>query len=47
MSIVLKKVFDTINHELFLEKLYSYEIKNNELKWLKDYLNNRKQAVGF
>ena len=39
----LKKAFDTVNHEILLNKLRYYGIDNTELKWFSSYLNDRKQ----
>ena len=41
----LKKAFDTVSHEILINKLASYGIKDNELDWFKSYLCNRSQAV--
>ena len=41
----LSKAFDTVNHLILFEKLKHYGIKNKLLKWLKNYLSNRKQYV--
>ena len=41
----LSKAFDTVNHNILVSKLNHYGIKNNNLKWLSDYLSNRKQCV--
>ena len=43
----LKKACDTVNHELFINKLNSLGIKGNELNWFVSYLNNRVQAVNI
>ena len=41
----LKKAFDTVGHELLVEKLNVYGIRGVANKWLQDYLANRKQYV--
>lgn len=40
-----KKCFDSIDHEILLEKLKCYGIKCNELQWFKSYLSRRTQKV--
>ena len=40
----LKKAFDTVDHDILLEKLSHYGIKNTELKWFSSYLGNRRQC---
>ena len=40
----LRKAFDSINHEILLNKMpYFFEVKGNQLKWFQSYLNNRAQ----
>ena len=39
------KAFDTINHKIFLAKLYKYGIRARPLEWFESYLNNRLQFV--
>ena len=41
----LSKGFDTVDHNILIDKLNSYGIKNNSLKWFSSYLSNRKQFV--
>ncbi len=41
----LKKAFDTVGHDLLLQKLPRFGIKNNEHKWFTDYLTGRPQVV--
>ena len=39
----LRNAFDTVNHEILLEKLESYGIKDTENTWFKFYLSNHLQ----
>ena len=41
----LKKAFDTLNHEILLNKLTSHGIVGKPLLWIKDYLTNRQQCA--
>ena len=41
----LKKAFDTVNHNILLEKLNYMGIKGDTLSWIKSYLNNRYQKT--
>ena len=43
----LSKAFDTVNHNILLEKLSMYGVKGNNLKWFHSYLSNRKQYIEF
>ena len=38
-----QKAFDTVDHEILIEKLHYYGIRGNILDWFKSYLSNRKQ----
>ena len=39
----LTKAFDTVKHEILLQKMEAFGIKDNELNWFRDYLSNRRQ----
>ena len=43
MYIGFSKVFDTVNHNILIQKLKHYGINGNMLELLKSYLNNRRQ----
>ena len=40
----LKKAFDTVNHEILLQKIKLYCIHNKEINWFSSYLTNSKQC---
>ena len=42
-----KKVYDTVSHDILLQKLEAYGIKNNIYELNKSYLSNRKQFVQY
>ena len=41
----LRKAFDTVNHKILCSKLSVYGIKDANLEWIKNYLNNRSQKT--
>ena len=43
----LSKAFDTLDHDILLEKLKFYGFSNGSLSMMNDYLKNRKQYVFF
>ena len=43
----LSKAFDTVNHDILLNKLRYYGIRGNVYKWFESYLNNRFQFVAI
>ena len=45
LFIVLRKAFDSVDHNLLINKLESYGLTNTELNWFKSYLSDRKQVV--
>ena len=42
-----KKAFDTVDHQILLDKLYAHGLKNNIYEWFKSYLANRSQYVMY
>ena len=43
----LSKAFDSVNHNILIEKLQHYGVRDLEIKWFLSYLENRKQYVSF
>ena len=43
----LKKAFDTVNHEILLQKLYHYGIRGIVNDWFSSYLKSRSQTTNI
>ena len=43
----LQKTFDTVSHEILLEKLKNYGIRSKQNDWFRSFLTNRKQYVSM
>ena len=46
-SLDLSKAFDSLSHALILDKLIQKDVDKSVAKWIKSYLENRKQCVKF
>ena len=47
VSLDLSKAFDSINHQLLLQKLENLNLDKNSIKYIKSYLENRTQMTKF
>ena len=41
------KAFDTVNHDVLLQKLHHYGIRGSALKWFQSYLSDRQQYITY
>ena len=40
----IKKAFDTVDHQILIQKLDHYGLQGNELDFIESYLENRQQC---
>ena len=43
----LWKAFDTMDHNMLIQKLEHYGINGKSLSWFKNYMTNRKQYIQY
>ena len=43
----IRKAFDTVEHNILMQKLHHYGIRGNALQWFNSYLSNRQQYVNY
>ena len=43
----LSKAFDTVNHDIMLQKLHKYGVRGIPYEWFRSYLNNRRRFISF
>ena len=41
----LSKAFDSVDHQILLEKLEAYGVEGGEKGWFREYLSGRRQQV--
>ena len=41
----LKRAFDVVDHEMFLQKLALYGVRGTSLRWFESYLSNRSRCI--
>ncbi|KAK4327486.1 hypothetical protein Pmani_002042 [Petrolisthes manimaculis] len=41
-----RKAFDTVPHRRLLKKISGYDIQDNVLRWIENFLTGRKQRLG-
>lgn len=45
IMIDLSKAFDSVDHQILLEKLEAYGVEGREKEWFREYLSGRRQQV--
>ena len=46
-KVIISKAFDTVNHEILINKLKHYGIRGLSLDWIKSYFGNRQKNVEY
>ena len=46
-ALICKKVFDTIDHDILLQKLYASGFRKQSVNWFQSYLTSRLCLVNF
>ena len=47
MALDMSAAFDTVNHDILLQKMKIYRCSQNTLKWMSNYLSSRSQVVNI